>query len=242
MPFGARDFGNVQKTFLLQRLDDMAELAVRIGGQYVFDRLGEVIWYTSFSEPLQSFNIQKPHPGVRVYLNPYYGYLTPPALSIYVPAGTTGDTFVIKNLPFYNFNVFGISGIMYFGSENTRAHIAYVIQYDTIKYWIGVELWRFEDILVIRPFGRDEMTIQVPSFWLYSYVPHFVKVVADFKNKSLVRLIFDAITKRIDAPIPSTVMSYSGTYSYIEIGATPSDVASIEYRFDNIILTVNEPI
>lgn len=242
MPFGAPDFSNIRKSMLLQRLDDMAELAVRTGSPYVFDRLGEIIWYTTFSEPIKSFNIQKPDPSVRVYLNPNYGYLNPPVLAIYIPAGTVGETYVIKNLPFYSFDVFGICGIMYFGAENTRSHIAYTIQVDNVKYLIGVELWRLEDILIIRPYGLDVITIQVPSFWLYSYVPHFVKVVADFKNRRLVRLIFDAITRRIDYSIPSVTVPYPATYSYVEIAATPSDVASIEYRFDNIILTVNEPL
>lgn len=52
MAHGTKDYGNVQQKKTVYRLDDMAELAVRVGAVPSIDRLGDVIFIDSFESGL----------------------------------------------------------------------------------------------------------------------------------------------------------------------------------------------
>jgi len=56
MPHGAPDWSNVVKYTQVHRLDDMAELACRLGSIIIFDRRGDVIWYDSFQYGYQYYD------------------------------------------------------------------------------------------------------------------------------------------------------------------------------------------
>jgi len=68
MAHGAPDDSNVVKQGDVYRLDDMAELAARLGSPVSYHRFGTVIWTETFEGGLGGVTPVETHPGAKVYV------------------------------------------------------------------------------------------------------------------------------------------------------------------------------
>lgn len=90
MTRGAPDYSNVRAYGPLDRLDDMAELAVRLGAFATYDRRGNIIWMDDFNNGLEAWTVGATEPYGSVEVSAQHPKWPPYCVKM-VAGGVAGD-------------------------------------------------------------------------------------------------------------------------------------------------------
>lgn len=242
MPRGAPDYSNVTTTAPLHRLDDMSELAARLGSPSVYDRSGRTIWMTSFENGLQGSafgtdhvdsvgslsSARAFHGSFSVKLDPRNiddSYVNWSRVLHYVTAGQVGIEFAISldSHP----DVFKAYAFYHDDTEIAEA---------SLHYYPDSGLWRVIEKGPAWVVVLDEYKLQTgPSAW------HSVKLVLDLENKEYVRAQIDQYVVNL----PGHKIHTYGTPDAgqlevrLQCMGSPSEHAAV--YLDGIIVTQGEP-
>lgn len=242
MPRGAPDYSNVRAYGPLHRLDDMAELAARLGSPVVYDRAGQVVWFTDFEHGLQGSVITVDHEnseGIvsasRSFRGAYSLKMHPRAaassrvswirLLHHLPAGDVGAEIAISldTDPL----TFELNLSDYAGDDQTQAVLKYLPATgnwevgDNVLGWVGV----------------------LSGFSLYpsggAWYP--VKLIADFVSKKYVKVLIGEHV--IDLSDYFLVVDPEVSPRQLTVGMTVRGNAATHAPvwIDGIIVTQNEP-
>lgn len=242
MARGAPDYSNVRAASPLHRLDDMAELAARLGSPVTFDREGSVIWVETFQHGWGAWWTNGYGTGSGVTISSEKFRSGP--FSAKLVAGSDGSAAAkaYRIFPYPTLTNFGLEASWYPGTsikyvdivlartDGTNEHQAYVRYDDTVnEVQIKDEDGNFETIV------EDlDLTPTYASFNTF-------KVVGDFEDDLYLRLT-----------VNSTAYDLSAYPLYVFANADPpglrSDlklwgIAAVNgyMYYDDIILTQNEP-
>lgn len=242
MARGAPDYSNVKVDQPFHRLDDMAELAGRLGSPMVHDRSGSVVFIETFEQGLGSWRASTYGTGADVYISNVQcnsgGY------SCKLTAGTDGarGAKVVRRWPHPTVTKYGVELIWFTGDnveyfdlvlgrqDGTDEHQFY-LRYDDTDHTIKVK----------DADGNWDTFIEDIDLRSGSQPPILIKMVVDFDTDEFVRLIINQETHLFDGE-PAYVLANPDYDSVrVDVKLFGSSTGNGTSWVDDIILTQNEP-
>jgi len=242
MAHGAPDDSNVVAVRAQERVDDMAELAVRLGSIASVDRWGRVAYQTNFEKGIGDWQ--------NVDTGSQWGYLScegarsggyclhlgwdadaeSPSKCIwllldYPLAGNVGVEAYIH--PYFSGGWYALYGELYSGSR---------LYYYGIR-WNGVT----ETIQVKDETGNYIDVLDVDYTYGFWRTWRCLKVVADTENERYKRGWWGPFSIDLSGISMKSIGSYVEPYSSINIKGQGLEGYPGEYKVDDVILTVYEP-
>jgi hypothetical protein len=241
MSHGAPDYSNVLKDGSLYRVDDMAELAARLGSPIRHDRRGEVIWYNTFDYGLSGIHSSIVGSGSEITLEERFVETPPFAIELNTGSLIAASAFIYYELPIpTNLNLGLQSSIR--ASTNTER-----IYFDL---WIydGTNL-NFARVIIDVDTGQIfyidtdnnevELSDTLPDLIGAGYYTH-CKLVADFSSNNYVRFVFDGTEYDLSGTPLRQSANSAARRLYVKITLyNKTAVEAITY-VDNMIVTTNE--
>jgi len=200
MPFGAPDFSNVQKISTLHRLDDMAELAVRLGSPYIWDRQGDVIYidHHIYASGLYSLwgNINNVTIMTTSHIASYTGIGT---LIIFKTAGTDWIR-IRRTFAFIQSQTVGLTVLLSRTAHTGSMEMRLVYVFNEQLNHPGVAFIRNGDFYDLFVYGMGIKIGSVPFRVFSEFTETLIKVVADISHARLRRVIVGPYVFNIDEP------------------------------------------
>lgn len=242
MPHGAPDDSNIVKTKAVYVLDDMAELAVRLGSPDLSDRRGDVLFATDFRDGLSGLEYNLEGEGASLALET--GHQRSGAYCLKLTAGSDGlrRIEVWANAPATALSSRGIEFAFSVGADLERW-----------EWWIAMSLGGLERTAAIRydhvnslveyaDVAGTWVTLAAPvSLWATDWCEHTAKMVADFSTLTYVRFILDReVYSLVDIPIyhGGALAARSDFYQVRMVSTIGNNAVG---RLDSFIGTQNEP-
>jgi len=239
MPHGGPDWSTEGPLSTVYSIQDMAELAVRLGSIVTFDRRGNVLWMDDFESGIEAWGPRLPGADYFSWVPNHHagGFCARMAtravandhnyMGVYVPypvLSKMGFEFSFRrdtNLKWIYLDVWFLSGTIFTDTE--------------VKWTAATKTWSY--------LGADNAehdlspTVNLEEDLLF----HTVKLVGDYVNGKYVRLIVDNVIYNMTDLEPYATGSPVGPYILIIIGirTESDDVAAAD--IDNVIITQNEP-
>ncbi len=242
MVHGAPDNYKVQSKTTTFRLDDMAELAVRLGGLSSIDRLGEVLMYEDFTESLGKGNVIISGTGAEVVISSYKFRSAGYSLKMIGGSDSGQSASYTIHLPIPIVSKLGFETWFYIDDnvKNIQLRFAYYDGSNEILYWIIFDVANER----IRYYNEAGNWINIDSSFKFSgiNIPFLVaKYVMDLENNEFIRLKILGNTYNLSGFLPYS--SGDTTISSIMMGVVIYSLTGLNgiIYVDNMILTQNEP-
>lgn len=241
MAHGAEDYSNVRKKEYSYRIDDLAELAARVGSPVVYDRRGEVVFMETFAYGFD--------PWATGYDGTYAAVLLDPlrfvsnGFSVLLRAGTDLDGFATLQRYFPSLSVekLGLEFRAYI-NPNVKSLSAEIEVYDgTYLHDAAIYYYPVSGIVRIKgPKGYTEIAMEDKFLALDVQMFSFVKIVFDLIDKNYLRIIFNGEQKGISSVKYYNPSSDKKPHVKILFYCISNGEGNAETYLDNIILTRNE--
>lgn len=242
MPRGAPDYSNVSAAQPLHRLDDMAELAARLGSPSTHDRSGSVVYIETFSNGLGSW-VKAGNPAdydISIATDQFrHG---PFSCKLTAGFAEEGYAKLFRKFPYPVLNKYGLEFSVKMGADTgdflwTLAYHDGTYEHSyTMKYMVSEEeIW-----IKGTGGGYTPLVEDLPLLFLYSPF-HTIKMVVDLPNDEFVRLIVNETNYPI-SEYPAYVFETPDSPNVrIDLQQRTAIEASPVSYVDDIILTQNEP-
>ena len=242
MVHGAPDNYQVQKKATTFRLDDMAELAVRLGSPSSIDRLGEVIFFDDFTNDLGNWVSLLSGVGASIVLSG--DYFKSAGFSCKLTAGSTlAKSANIKTTQSYlsaskigleiSFNIDSNVNMVYLYATYYTPTIYYLLR--IILHVVEEKLYLYNSVGVLTEIASNlSLTLNEKHFYT-------IKVVGNLITSDYIRLRFNGISYDISA---HSMQAISGDWTpslKVEITVYSAGATNGVCYLDNIIITQNEP-
>jgi len=242
MPHGAPDWHKYRKDSPTFPLEDLAELAARLGSIVTFDRRGELFWFDDFEHGLQKWYAYGSGTGNSQTISPTILYHGGYAAKLATGSDTARTANLLRYFPSvitgkwgaeFSFNA--TTGMrytrldlgLYDGATYHSANVRYDWTNNKLQYQDADLAW--QDIAT---------AIDLPQS---NFLFHTLKLVADFTTDEYVRCILNQTQYSLpDIPI-HTSASAAGPYFGLLIQAQTDLDANHTTYIDYCIVTQNEP-
>lgn len=242
MARGAPDYSNVTAGSPLHRLDDMAELAARLGSPVTHDRTGMIVFIESFSMGLGGWESSGAGTGNDVLLANTPFRTGPFSCKLVAGDNGSGSAKLFRKFPIPVLGKYGLEFSVKIGSDTgdflwTLAYHDGTSEHNyTMKYMVDEE-----EVWIKGSDGTYSVLIEsLPLMFTYSPF-QTIKMVVDFENDLFVRLIINEETHDIST-YPAYIFTSSDSPNVrvdlqqrVTVGGNPASYV------DDIILTQNEP-
>jgi len=242
MPFGAPDFSNIRKEELVHRLDDLAEASVRTFVPVVYDRLGDVIYFDSFETGFVWSSQYPSSDKINFYVGYGCGLMSDRALVFKLLSGYTGFSQIRKNIPFYSSRSLGISLNIRPSLYMNYIQVGLDALDGTNTYSCRVRLYKEDGSIQVRtPDGFKTIGYVTPqTFSVYDWI--FVKLVANLQKERWERVIVNCFSMSARSYALFKAPSGGVVEQVISLGLDETTSADDWAFFDNVIVTINEPV
>lgn len=241
MPRGAPDYSNVRAYGPLKRLDDMAELAARLGSPVTHERSGRIVYFDSFEEGMASWQTAANGTGASVAVSAENKRHK--AFSVKMVAGSDGGASVqmARAFPYPTLNKYGLEFSLML--EHTPLYLIW-----TLARRDGAEEHQFQcmytpgdkEIVVTIPGGSSVAIKEDIELFVGSGLFHTFKLIVDFENNVYEALIINEERIELGEYEPYTFDYVSSPHTNVIItlygNAGDNDTAYI----DDVILTQAE--
>lgn len=242
MAHGSPDWNKYRPSSITYSVQDMGELAARLGSPVVFSRQGDVIWMDTFAQGVNRWYHDAPlHSGTVVpspttYLSDGYSCkLTPEAKAGYNVAIATWLPYPAQGNNALEFaftlaaahSKLDVTLDVYTGSLYLYYNVRYTVATKTLSY---------------KP-ATPGLTDLTPTLAIYKSPQTFnhIKIVIDPFTGNYKRIHLNQETWPINAPGVITADTTSNPRIYITIYAFATDDTQPVMYIDNAILTQDEP-
>lgn len=242
MPHGTPDWGLVGPKTTVYGLDDLGEHAVRLGSPHFFDRRGDVVFLTDFSEGLAPFWQAGAGAGWGVGLTAGNSRTGPFCARLRAGVAVGGHAGLYFTLAP---SVLGPIGLEFtFGRADSQcywegrldwndgvdwaqARIRVTHWSGALEYWDNVTPWvNFATVGLLRPWAS---------------AMHTLKMVVDINREEYVRVLLNDQAYLLPAvPVPP-VGGVLAPHIYVQILCTNAAAVELDGYVDNVIVTQNEP-
>lgn len=242
MAHGAPDDSNVVKTGVVHRIDDLAELAARLGSPNVWDRRGDVLFQSDFREGMGAFHSFWYGTGASVAL--VTGHSRQGAYSIRLRAGSDGDrrSYIQLAFPFQDPSKVGLE-FSFAVAAQTEYVEAYIGWYDgTYKREGRVCYHHVDSELDYRDTG-DAWADWKSDIALNECIrpEHTMKLVVDMATAQYHRFLLDSYAYSMAGIDVYEVASSTPPYWYFYIYHRGVATHTPDSFIDCVIVTQNEP-
>jgi len=241
MARGAPDDSNVKVGADLYRLDDLAELAVRIGSPVTYNRAGNVLLIDGFEDGLNAWKQGLFGVGVEIVVSderPYEGNVS---CRMESGTGATPLAQINRFIPVHSECKMGVQVFfapdddlysMRFGMIYDRAPTAHSFQIN-YRHTTG-ELHYYTAGAAFLPLASPGIQYHDDANW------HNMKLVVDTETGEYVRLYFDDVGYDMSGLLPYDQVWAAGPMQYISIQAWGTAIQTGINYIDNVIVTYNE--
>lgn len=242
MSKGAKDWSLYRRDSITYSLQDLAELAARLGSIVTFDRRGDVIHTETFNHGYSMWIPESQGPGSATGLNTSYFLSSGVSLALTSGANEDGYTLVYAFHPYPGDLNMGLEIHFTLAAETYRFRSALNVYDGTtlhrarVSYYPGDETLSYEDV------NGDEQPIATGLTLLESPRHfHVLKFVVDLATQSYTRAILNDTEYPLDNPTYYTTPSALDAIlqqvfaSYSTSGNNPT------IYIDNAIVTQDEP-
>ena len=242
MPRGAPDYSNVRAYGPLHRLDDLAELAGRLGSPVTYDRRGSVLFLATFANGSGQFGLTSVGSGASLGVTPET-FLSGPFSLRMLTSNVTDEISTVHTriaIPEKTSKLGLEAGVSF-----TDVEVGFDIQ---ISHYTGAKLYQYtliyrsdqDRLYIVSPTGSgilDDNLVLYPG----SHAWHKMKIVVDFENNTYLRALMDE-----DAYDVSDFDAYVYTNTEpkridVRLHGATRDNTTREIHWDNVIITQNEP-
>lgn len=242
MPKGAQDWSLYRRDSTTYSLQDLAELAARLGSIVTFDRRGDVIHIETFDHGYSMWIPGIDGAGGNTGLNT--SYFLSDGVSLALTAGSDEGryTLVYDSHPYPGLNRMGLE-IRFTLAAETRRFRASLNIYDgtllhraRVSYYPATETLSYEDVNGDeQPIATDLTLIANPRHF------HVLKFVTDLATRSYTRAILNDTEYPLDNPTYATSPSALDAIlqTVFAVYATSGNNPTI--YIDNAIVTQDEP-
>jgi len=243
MPHGGPDWGTAGPLATIYTLEDMAELAVRLGSPVIFHRTGNVIFIEDFEGSLSKCRCDT-SAGGSVSISSKYSRSG--GFSCKMVTGPVIDDYAWVQVPlaYPALSKMGFEVCWNRSDEGALREISFRFDlYDgTLRWWPEVRWVRATNTWECRISGVGWTSLSPTVNYFVDNLPfNHVKLVVDFVSKEYIKLIANDITYDLSGisiyslgpPVPARLIPSILTYTRVAAEA-------VNY-IDNIIITQNEP-
>ncbi|MBW2675022.1 MAG: hypothetical protein JRD89_16690 [Deltaproteobacteria bacterium] len=242
MVHGTADWGLVGPKATVYGLDDMGELAVRLGSPVSFDRRGDVMFHEDFSRGLAAWTYACAGAGCGIALDCLSAVTAPYGCKLITGPGMLDHSGIQHRL---HYPVLGRIGaecsfmavtdmayfniLLYFYDGTNRSE--YVLNYNHTLGTVSVQ----DDLGVYQVIATPGAVMEGNDCF------STMKVVADIANGHYERVLFDDLEIGVQAYTPRVVGDGTSPSLLVHIVAYTGVAASVEPTVDNVVITQNEP-
>lgn len=243
MVHGTPDWGGSAPKATTYKLDDQAELAVRLGSMVSYDRRGEVIWANDFAGGGRSFFCVGAGVGEEIYLT-CEGALSGGLCLALKTGNVVGDFQRVYQFGYYTVEG-GLGQEVWFAPMDNRSEfiLQTILYNDLVSYeyalkysYVNQRLYIYDDAGAWQAIGSD-VGINFP---FEAYTP--VKMVIDTLKRRYVRVLFGGYHYDVSGYTPlvgvtgvrKSMLSCASIEAVVAGGAVT--------HVDNWIVTQNEPV
>ncbi len=242
MTHGTEDFGNRKQLIDVYSIQDLGELAVRLGSPVVYQRLGTVVYIEDFSNGLGRWNFGYINSGFESLETKYF---LSKGFSLKLGSGATNNSTVEAVSQFQPFSLDKVGLEVSFSLESGLGEIIFQILYYTettgyigaVKYDPGItnKLYYLNSSGVYTAFS-DELLLE-----LYEKFFHTCKLVVDFGSNQYVRFYLDNFSYSLGLLDLKHDTTSTRRMFVIDIQVNNKTSGAMTGYIDNVIVTINEP-
>lgn len=242
MAHGAPDYSNVRKDLAVFRIDDLGELAARLGSPVRYDRRGDVLWMTGFDYGLQEIDPATGGAASEVSLIAEPVETAPFAAKLKIDAAASSTAAMDKRLSSPASPRVGMGAVLRLGTTADWVRLRLILysttgrhQADTTWDCANQKLYVLHSDVAHHTIATD-----LPDLRGESVFTHF-KTVIDFDTLAYERVILGGV--QYD-PGDHSPLWAAGAHKPHLIAAMMHfnySEAAGEVYVDNMIVTVNEP-
>jgi len=242
MTHGAPDNYQVKPKLTTYTLQDMAELAERIGAIHSIDRLGDVIFNENFKDGICHWNTETGGLGETIEECGNRSEQGGFSLKILIPANDDAYAEIYRAMPY---PIEGKIGFEFCNTTNAymKNITAWLLFYTgSIKIVFGIKFDITNENIYYWNEGDDWVLLDenVKILWTW-YLFHRQKFIVDLLALEYVRHRTSTKTTNMSGKYPHTINDDSKPHIYIELYINGNADGIIETYLDNIIITQNEP-
>lgn len=242
MAHGTPDWGHGKQITTYALVDDLAELAARLGSIVVYDRRGDVIVLDDFSKGLEAWNLTTSGTGAAAVLETTYPRFPPFCVRL-TGGSTTG----------WSASMYRYFSPLVLGGLGVEVSVAFLTEFDrfdlNLWYRDGTTLYRCDirlddvndEIQYLNSSGAYTKLADLPALWTTVGAYHSIKLVGDFSTEKYVRLLLDLTEYDPSAYALYSVAQTGYPFVYLAFGLTSRDGQNDNCRVDGVIMTQNEP-
>jgi len=242
MPHGGPDWGTEGPLTTVYSIQDMGELAARLGSVDTFDRRGNVIWMDNFEGGVEAWEVA---PGNIAWASTEHRNGSFSA-RLYTAATTNATGWIKRGLPIQMPSRLGFEFSFlndYHGYLKTIefwvfAGVNSAIEEPSIKWAAATRTWSY------RAAGGAWVDLS-PTMYLAAYnntpIFHTVKLVDDLVNREYVRLIVDNRIYDLKGIKHYRLLFGSNHITTLNLRVTTNADEELNIYLDDVIVTQNEP-
>ena len=241
MPHGARDDANVEIDVDQYRLDDMAELAARLGSIVTIQRSGKVVFLDDFESGLGGWTTSFRAAGGQVVISNNATYQGGCSSRLDSGIGAIPTTTMTKWIPAFEWSSAGIACMWLV--DNDLLSLTWVI-----KRYSGTRLTTWK-VLYTRAAGTlsyfnaagAPVVFATPGILAAGYKSfHAFKFVCDMTGVNYGRFYLDGVHYDLSAYLAADVASADLPYMQFSIELRGDTVNNTGATLDNVVLTFDE--
>jgi hypothetical protein len=241
MTHGAPDYSNVQKLGGVYRLDDMAELAARLGSLMSYDRRGDIFWSYGFNDGIGDFTELALGANAAVSLNNTYFHNPPYSLEL-KSGDAIGNLARISRLFPVPYNLTMGFAVAVRPTATTDTCVIDVMHYTgSVLHYTNLIIDFANGQITISNQEDDPYTITTSVGYLSSsFVFNHFKLVVDLNDHTLVRFGLNDNNYSLAGYTMKNEASATAERIYFDVLNKNTAALSTEMYVDSIIITTNE--
>jgi len=242
MAHGSPDWSKYLRNSRRFSVQDLGEMAARLGSPDTFDRRGEVLFYDVFDHGLTSWNLDYHGTGAVASIvasgTIYSGYaaqLTP---------GTDGDMFtqLLKYVGAYQANRCGIEAAFTMLHGSYQFSIGVTVFDGVNQHYFSIGVDAVNNQLFYEDYVPHHIVLDnIPQPWGQPSPQHYLKIVGDASLNRYIRAIYDGREYDMSGIVPSLLPNSSTPQLGLSLQATGTAGAFLASTVSHAIVTLNEP-
>lgn len=241
MARGAPDYSNVKVGEYSIRLDDMGELAARLGSPLIYDRGGEIVLMDTFKHGLSGWNSEATGTGASVSLTTDYWQTDSFSAKLMGGSDGTRRGSLYRNVALTNMDSIATE-VRVIITEDVETFEIDIILYDgTTRYWTVLDYKVSTDELRIMDENNAMQAISgASSPNTQSYTFNFMKLVLDWENKTYHKVLFNGYKYDVSDYVISNDIDATAPRVQILVRTISTATKNGYTIVDNIIVTRGE--
>ena len=241
MAHGAPDDSDIIKVGDTYRLDDMAELAVRLGSPVGYHRFGDVIWMETFEGGLGAWQVYESSGDMHVYLQSSHCLNAGVGAELLTGAASPEYAGIHRRSPFYASTRIGVSVLYSCAGDGALVSLE-LLYYDGTAYHMGTVRIQHKsgDVHYANSAGVWTLAANLGSLDADGVVWYSVKLIIDTALGTFVGLHFAGSYLDLSGLLLRTAASTDAPRSAAVMRLhAPDDTAHSVY-LGSVVFTVNE--